>query len=870
VPIDSPSKVAGESAARALATGDARWYEPLLDLLPVPLVLVAPRTGQVVFANQAAHRAAGGSLPLARETAEHPGVYRVRHPAGRLLTAAEYPAALAAAGRPVENMQLDWPTANGVRTVVCSAAMIELPHGAPVTAVTFEDITALEQTRRHADALAEVGAVLGGSLDFDATLERMAHLAVPRLADWCFVELVRPDGGIERAAMAAADPAVLATAREYDRRYPLDPDSPVGSPRVIRTGQPELVPDIPPEMLEAAAQDDEQLRILRGLGFRSSLIVPLRAGGRVLGDIALVTAESGRRYGPEDLTAAQELADRCSLYLENARLYRELRLARDELEAILAGIPDAVTVQGADGGLVYVNDAAVRLLGHPSRESLLAADPRSLVPSELWDEDGRPVALTRLPGRLALAGEEPAPVIIRWQPTPGSRPRWSRIQARPLRGRDGAELAVNVIEDITELKEREATQRVLAEAGRVLAGSLDYEETLQRVARLAVPGLADWCMVDLVEGSRLRRVAVAHADPAHAAQAAAMTGVWVDIQGNVGSSVAVRTGRPVVHEQVDEAFLDGAGVAPEHRAVAEQAGLTSAIAVPMSVRGERVGAISFAIAGSGRRLGREDVAVAEELARRAAVAVDSARLHRQRSEIARTLQSSLLPPVLPEIPGIETGALYRPAGEGTDVGGDFYDVFSISEHDWFAVIGDVCGKGAEAAAVTALARYTIRATAVRRRSPAAILRWLNDAMRRQDLDGRFCTIACVHLDLARTGIRATVACGGHPPPLLRRASGEVCELGVAGTLLGLVDDPQVEDRQRELRPDDVLVLYTDGVTDAGAPARTLSVDDLKAALDAGPRMPAQQIVEQLGALAVGSEGMRPRDDIAILALRARG
>jgi len=98
----------------------------------------------------------------------------------------------------------------------------------------------------------------------------------------------------------------------------------------------------------------------------------------------------------------------------------------------------------------------------------------------------------------------------------------------------------------------------------------------------------------------------------------------------------------------------------------------------------------------------------------------------------------------------------------------------------------------------------------------------------------------------------------------------VCEIGVAGTLLGLVDDPQVEDRQRELLPDDVLVLYTDGVTDAGAPARMLSVADLKAALDAGPRAPVQQIVEQLGALAVGTEGRPPRDDIAILALRARG
>ena len=171
----------------------------------------------------------------------------------------------------------------------------------------------------------------------------------------------------------------------------------------------------------------------------------------------------------------------------------------------------------------------------------------------------------------------------------------------------------------------------------------------------------------------------------------------------------------------------------------------------------------------------------EELGRRAAVAVDNARLYRQRSAIARTLQNSLLPPVLPEIAGVETAALYRAAGEGTDVGGDFYDLFSVADDEWIAVIGDVCGKGAEAAAVTALARYTIRAAAVRRRSPAAILRWLNDAMRRQDLDGRFCTIACVHLDTSRPvdprdgGVRrasAGAACGA------RTAAVE--EVGVAG------------------------------------------------------------------------------------------
>jgi serine phosphatase RsbU (regulator of sigma subunit) len=186
------------------------------------------------------------------------------------------------------------------------------------------------------------------------------------------------------------------------------------------------------------------------------------------------------------------------------------------------------------------------------------------------------------------------------------------------------------------------------------------------------------------------------------------------------------------------------------------------------------------------------------------------------------------------------------------------------------VIGDVCGKGAEAAAVTALARYTIRAAAVRRRSPAAILRWLNDAMCRQDLGGRFCTIACVHLDTSRPAIRIAVACGGHPPALLRRAGGEVEELGPPGTLLGLVPDPSLQDAHSQMRPGDALVLFTDGITEARAPERLLELEDLRAALSAIPAESSQQIVERLTAFAMGKEGTPPRDDLAILALRARG
>ena len=386
-----------------------------------------------------------------------------------------------------------------------------------------------------------------------------------------------------------------------------------------------------------------------------------------------------------------------------------------------------------------------------------------------------------------------------------------------------------------------------------------------------MPDLADWCMVDVFGERGLERMAVAHADPALAGVARELEGLIVDQAGTEGPAATARTGHSELHPHVDETHLRRAAVDPRHHELVTQLGVRSSANVPLTVRGRSLGAMTLVTTTSGRVLGAEQLAVLEELGRRAAVAIDGAQQYRQRSAIARTLQNSLLPPVLPEIAGLETAAVYRPAGDGTDVGGDFYDLFTVAEDEWIAVVGDVCGKGAEAAAVTALARYTIRTAAVRRRSPAAILRWLNDAMLRQDRDGRFCTIACVHVDTSRPRIRLAMACGGHPPGLLRRAGGgQVDDLGAAGTLLGLVPDPVIEDRTAEMGAGDALLLYTDGVTEARAPQRMLERDDLHAVLGALPDGSAQTLADGLVAAALGGGSAPPRDDIAVLALLARG
>jgi serine phosphatase RsbU (regulator of sigma subunit) len=290
---------------------------------------------------------------------------------------------------------------------------------------------------------------------------------------------------------------------------------------------------------------------------------------------------------------------------------------------------------------------------------------------------------------------------------------------------------------------------------------------------------------------------------------------------------------------------------------------------PMMLRDRVLGVITFASAESGRRYDELDLSLAQDLALRAAAAVENARLYETAATIADTLQASLLPPTLPEVPGAELAAVYRPAGR-LEVGGDFYDVFSVTEDQWYLVVGDVCGKGAEAAAVTALARYTIRAAAVRRRAPSEILRWLSDAMLKQsDSPRRFCTIACAQLDLGQPTPRVTVACGGHPLPLVVRADGATEEVGSPGTLLGLVAEPHLDDRSIELRRGDTLLLYTDGLTEAGAPAHVWTPAELATAAREAARGSTEATVERLLDAAIGSLAA-VRDDVAVLALRPDG
>ncbi len=546
------------------------------------------------------------------------------------------------------------------------------------------------------------------------------------------------------------------------------------------------------------------------------------------------------------------------------------RLVAEDLRAILEGVADAITAQGLDGSLVYANDAAVRVLGFESAEALLQAPLMEIMARwELLTPAGEPLDLGSLPGRQALMGHEPAPMLVQFRERGGSETRWSRVKARPVRDESGTvRLAINVIEDVTELKQVEQSQRFLAEASRVLAHSLDYESTLTAIARLAVPGVADWCAVDLaVERGDLQRVAVEHVDRDKVVMASELAERYpADPRSDRGVYEVLRTGESQLWPEIPEALLVQAAQDAEHLRMIRALGMSSAMVVAMKVRDRVLGAITFVSAESGRRFHEGDLRLAEDLALRAATAVENARLYRARSAIAQTLQASLLPPVLPDVPGVEAGAVYQAAGEDHEVGGDFYDLFATTEDHWFAVIGDVCGKGAEAAAVTALARYTIRAAAARSHSPATILGWVNEAMLSEG-STRFCTIALAHLDRSNGGTRLSVAVGGHPAPLVMRAGGAIEEFGPEGTLLGLVDDPKLSDTSTELGPGDAILLYTDGVTEASAPERVWTPEELAEVAQGAAGESAQALVDHVAHAALSALPGPPRDDVAMLALR---
>jgi PAS domain S-box-containing protein len=348
--------------------------------------------------------------------------------------------------------------------------------------VYFRDETEHRRTKEAQRFLVQASDVLSSSLDYHETLASVARLAVPTLADWCAVDIVEEGGVPRRLAVEHPDPEKVRLAYEIGRRYPPDPDSPRGLYNVLRTGEPEMMAEIPAELVEQAARDEWHRESLIRLELRSYMVVPLVTRGRTLGAISFISAESGRRYGEADLRLAEELARRAAYAVDNARLYEEsqteiaerrwaqeeLRASRDQLEAILRGVAEGITAQDPTGKVIYANEAAAQLTGFSSAQEVTNSSSADLIARyEILDEEGNPFPLDRLPGRRALAGEEEVEEIIRIRILTTGEERWIIIKAMPIFGEGGTVLmAVNILRDITENRRAKESLRRVTEAER--------------------------------------------------------------------------------------------------------------------------------------------------------------------------------------------------------------------------------------------------------------------------------------------------------------------------------------------------------------------------------------------------------------------
>jgi PAS domain S-box-containing protein len=580
---------------------------------------------------------------------------------------------------------------------------------------------------------------------------------------------------------------------------------------------------------------------------------------------------SARHEGGEwSFTAfVQDISESRQADSERERLVQELRLAlrgaERRLDAIVGSLSEPVTIRDHTDRIVYANRAALSHLGFESVEELAQTPPERIMADYIvLGEDGGEISMQQIPSVRLLGGEEPEPLLIRTIHRHSGIERWNLLKAAPVLDEGGRlEATIMLIEDVTEQQREQQRTAFLAEASTVLASSLDYEETLQNVAQLAVPEIADWCAVDLVDsdGDRIP-VAVAHVDPARLRLAEELRGYpLTEADEEQGLGRVLRTGESMLYPQIPEEMLLRAAVSDEHLALLRALEMRSAAVVPIRLGKRILGAMTLVGAESGRELDRADLALAQQIASRAAVAIENSRLYSERSMIARTLQKSLLPERLPEIPGYELAGAYLPAFEGTEVGGDFYDAWAVTG-GWMITIGDVTGKGFEAAALTSLVRHNLRAMSEFVSSPAQLLARLDLVLKKQDKSST-CTAILLRLD--EDG--ATLAMGGHPLPI-RITSVGAEQVGDFGPMIGAFEGVAWRDTVLALPPGSTLVMYTDGVTDAlGTDGERYGQFRLRDTLDVCRDLSASKVVKRLNDALASFQVGDHADDTAILALR---
>lgn len=382
-----------------------------------------------------------------------------------------------------------------------------------------------------------------------------------------------------------------------------------------------------------------------------------------------------------------------------------------------------------------------------------------------------------------------------------------------------------------------------------MSATVNLRRTLGRVVSLAVPELGCWAAVWLAQTGRIRQVS---SPPP---------------QGGSVVEVLTSAGPPPPDGQLLATAEDLAalGAAPDAAAAAVAAGPLQLRVLPLRARAVDMGWLLVAVPGTAADDDSLSVRL-DVLARRAANAVTTARIYEERTQLAGTLRASLLPATLPQIPGVELGARYRPAEQTTQIGGDFYSVERRPDGDWTFVLGDVCGQGVDAAVLSGQVRQSVRTAALVTDDPAKLLALVNEAMLATD-DTKFVTLVAGVLTPEPERLTLRIGCGGHPAPLILRRDGRVESVEARGTIVGMLRDAKFATGTVTLDRGETLLAFTDGVPEARSGDELLGFDRLAAVLADCVGLHPQAVTERMEQLVLDHLDGRPHDDLALLAIR---
>jgi PAS domain S-box-containing protein len=614
-----------------------------------------------------------------------------------------------------------------------------------------------------------------------------------------------------------------------------------------------IVENAPVVVHDLTAEDrftPEQLLV--GHGVRSAVSVPLRARPRPLGVLAAYSLEP-RVLVEDDVNLLRSAGNVLAAAIARARTEDELREAHNLLHGVVEGSSDRVFVKDADGRYLLINMAGAVVVG------MTPDDVVGRTTAEIYD----PETGAALDANDHRVMDEGKPITFEEViPVDGVNRVFLTVKS-PYFDRQGRVAGIiGIARDITERKRTEEHQRFLAQASAVLDTSLDPSRTLQTIANLAVPAVADLCVIDLMEeDGGLHGVAVAALEDSVGERLIDLRKQFpIDPRGSHPVARVLRAGETELFAELESRYRDIAQ-SDEHLTFARDMGYRSAVVAPLTARGRTLGAISLIRYRTSERYGEHEMELVRDLGRRAAMALDNSRLYAHEHDVSETLQRSLLPESFPEFPGLRFAARYVPGGPGVGVGGDWYDVFDLPGGFVGLAMGDVAGRGLRAASVMGQLRTTLRVCASDEDSPSAMLGEVDRLFQRFE-PGEMATLSLLSLDPATGAV--TYSAAAHPPPLAVDAQGQATYLeGGRGLPLGVAPAPRFEEAHGVLPPGATLLLYTDGLIER--PGQSIDeglarLREVAATAPADANLLVEHILREML-----EDAARP-DDVALLAV----